>query len=563
MPTLPNPEEFKRQSFRPDTGIVQANITAPYRALEGLGDTVVRTADLATDISNRIASQQANGALVELKRRQNLLTVGPDGYSNLRNGAATAPGTLQKYQDLHKQAVSEIGTKLSPQARAIFDAQAREAGIDYEAGFLTHAMREDIKHRDEVYNAQVAVSAETMGINYANPELLLRERQNLDKQVAQFVRQQGYTDPAIIERTLQEARGEGHEAVIRAYINDGNAGAAKQYFDGIRQEVTGAKAKTLDRLLKPAVSNQTGRNVAEEMFNMRLAGKTELDIQNYKIRATEGMDLDTIRIADMLYKDRVDAVEADNRQRKGSILLSYLNGEKGSGLSDPRLAEIEASDPLLAAQIKTQLKNAAERRAAGLSGTGKPSRFTDMATYAELTERIRSGEQLTAEDIVSYSASLKESDQKALIRALNSRDNAAGRAKISTTLINAGTPDSANNTERKNAYKGFVEQKLQEWKEANPGRIPTYDEQKAIVRSATEEHVEVGRFWNSTKEAYRAEGKRPTYPKRIEDMLPGYSEDQKLDAYSFIQGYNAQRAKGDRVYSDAELIKIWIEKYGQ
>jgi hypothetical protein len=56
------------------------------------------------------------------------------------------------------------------------------------------------------------------------------------------------------------------------------------------------------------------------------------------------------------------------------------------------------------------------------------------------------------------------------------------------------------------AYKGYTTRLLLEWKDANPGKVPTTEEQLAILRSGAKEYV-VDRPWYTggdvTKKAYQ------------------------------------------------------------
>jgi hypothetical protein len=178
-----------------------------------------------------------------------------------------------------------------------------------------------------------------------------------------------------------------------------------------------------------------------------------------------------------------------------------------------------------------------------VSGGGKT--VTDMATYGSIAERIRSGEELTENDIVGLGEGrLSVSDSKGLMKMLSSRDTAAGKFKMSTTLINSTIPASAKNTEKKNAYKGALEQSLQDWKESNPGKIPNYEEQRAIAASASEEYVAVDNFllFDRTKEAYQLQGgEKNVYPKRYRELLPNLNDDQRIEAYSKYQQFRADK----------------------
>ena len=563
MPRLPSPDQLRRGDFQVQRGVVSSDLTGGARALQGLGQSVTRAGDTVDKYMDETADLHAREALIELKREQNQLAIGDSGYAQLRNGDATKEGVLQDYQARHKTTVDGLAAKLSPRAKAKFDMGAKEAGVGFQSGVLTHIMREDLSHRGEVYKAQVAVSGETMGLNYNNPDAIARGRSEIDATVAAYVQKNGINDPALRERMLQDARGAGHKQVVNGYIQDGRARDAQEYFKNVEQEMTPETRKAVDNMLKPQVAHEVGKDVAGQMFDLHVNGATESEIFEQKLKLTDGMSPETVRAADSQYGAQVKARDADRVNRSGDILLSFYNGEGGSGAGDPRLREIDAADPTFGVQIREKMDAIQQRRlaAAKAARSGEPDAPGNMALYAELSESIRAGDE-TPQSIAGHAGLFKDAQIRTLLSMHASSKSSAGNHTINAALINAGMPKSADDAERKASYKGFVEEKLQQWKDNNPGKTPTPAEERGIIASASEEHVDVGRFYNSKVMAYRADG-RKTYPKRMETMLPNASEDQLVSAYSYMQNIRSRLTKDDPPISDAEIVKLWQERHNR
>lgn len=558
MPVLPDPNQLTRATPSAQTGVVRVDTSIGADALVQTGQALGQTARRAFVFAEQTADLHAQDALVELKRRQNQMTVGDDGYARLRNGAATEPGVVQRYQEQHKQQVDDISINLSPMARSKFEQRAREMGNQFQAGLLTHIMREDLNHRGEVYKASIAVSAETMGLNYNNPDALSRERAAIDSTVAKYVADNGIRDDALIERMLQESRGLGHKAVIEAYVDNGQAGAAEEYFNSVKQEILPEMAKSITNALKPEIANQMGRDVSDKLFQMHLEGQPESIIFEEKLKLTQGRGVDVLRATDALYEDRIRALKLDRARLSGDILVDAWEGR--AGMNDPRLRRIDAFDPVLGAQLRGQMFSIQKRNAAASSAGGAVATQNGMAAYASISAAIREGntEPELITDAIVNNPHLGKAEVKELLRMRDSATTAAGKAKLSTNLINAGMPKSASSTEKKNAYKGFVERKLFEWKEANPGKIPTFADQQAIIASASEEHVRVNKFWfNQTVEAYRLEEGERSFPQSFAQQMQGRDVDDILAAYNFVQNFKARLPRGVPVPTDAELIVRW------
>ena len=566
MPVLPTPDQIQRGTLRPDTRVVTADVSQVGRALQTVGGQVSQASEEVDRFMDETAELHARDAMTALKREQNQLTVGKDGYAQLRNGAATEDGVLQKYQQLHKDAVGRLSTGMNSRARGKFERMAKEAEGSFQAGLLTHMMREDLNHRGEVYKAQVAVAAETAGLNYNNPEALQREKANVDATVAEYIQKNGITNPELQERMLQDARGTMHQSVVNGYIEAGRAGEADAYFKANRQEFTPERAKSISNMLEPQMANAVGREVAAELFNMHVQGVSEGEIQNRKMQLTDGKSMQVLNAAEKFYNDQVKAREADRVKTSGEILLDAFNGVQGSGISDSRLRAIDAADPVFGVQIREKIEAIQKKRA----GEGVEKQTTNMALYAELTDRIRNGES-SSQEIIQYAGSLRDADVKALLNKQASFENAQARAadkeaaaadryRIRANIINGAMPKSANSTDRKAAFRGYVERALQDWKDANPGKVPTTQEERGIIASAVEEHIEVGFLgWTSEVEAYLAEEGR-TYPAWLQQSLPNRSKDELIAAYSFIQNIRARWTKDDPPLSDAEIIKVWEQR---
>lgn len=177
-----------------------------------------------------------------------------------------------------------------------------------------------------------------------------------------------------------------------------------------------------------------------------------------------------------------------------------------------------------------------------------------MQLYAELADRIdNSDTPPTRGQIASYFGMLPMQQVNGLLSRLDSRGKAAAGAKIDPDLVNLGMPKSAKDTRAKMAFRGFVENKLDEWKAQNPGKVPTLEDKHSIILSATEDHINT-RGWNTTVEAYRAEPGQ-SYPKSFGSLMKGYDDDDILAAYAHAQ--RVRRAVPSRRFTDAELIRAW------
>jgi hypothetical protein len=390
----------------------------------------------------------------------------------------------------------------------------------------------------------------------------------MDATVAQFMQENGINDPALQERFLQDARGEGHQQVIQGLLTSGNAHIADEYFQANRLEMTSDKARSIENMMKPELANQLGQNFAIELSQMYVSGASATEIMARKMELVKGRSLDVTRMTDSYYKDYVDALEEDRARRSSEILLSAFNGASRSQFQG-ELRELYRTDPALALKVEGQLESIYKRNQKAVAGTDKLDSYSQMALYAQLSEAINDPDgPISQEQLIQYATMLPKAEFKQLLNQRQSALKSAEKAKIPAAIINAGIPKSASDAERKNAYKGFVERQLQEWKQQNPGRTPTPEDQRNIVQSASEEYVEVGKFifMNGTVDAYRAEAAqakgRKVYPARYRSLLPDVGEADRIRAFDFVQQVRALQKAGDPPITDAEIIEEWRKSGG-
>jgi len=552
MPVLPTAADITRAPARPSSAVAQYSPGAVEEATANLGRTITRTADAVVDIQHRLARLHAQDALLDLKRAHNELTYGENGYARLQNGAAAAPGVYKKYEDLHRAAASKFAEKLNPLARQYFEVEAKDLGDNFQAGFLRHAMSEEIKHRGAVFKSSIDVSAQTAALNYNNPEVLAREKTSRDKLLADYFAENipgnDEGDQKLRLSIMHSVHGEAHEAVVRAMLLNDRVQDAKDYLTANKDEMTSDRFQALQGAMKSEVAADEARDIATEMYNMRVKGASEIQIQQRKLELTKGKSSTTSNFVDNVYGDLVRAREQDERRAVGSLLMEAANG--GLSPKDPRLLDLKINNPALALKVQ----NAMNKQA---GGKGSGSKLTDMALYANIADKIRTGKAVDANDIYGYAGGgLSDADAKKLVGMLEKRDTAAGKFKISSVLIKANKPKSASgNKERDAAYAGFVESQLAEWKEQNPGKIPTRQEQLEIVQSASEEYVAVDKGWFSrdvTEEAYRMDDFSKAYPKRYDDILKGWDPDLKASAFAAYKKFRAQYPTSKR--TEAEFL---------
>lgn len=560
MPIIPDANAQPLVAARPSTNIAsytggQEGAALAHGATQ-VSQAGAHAANMLMFQQEDIAKQKVEGKLIELQQIHNDLAAGPKGFEQAKGAKVMEPMFYASYVAKHKTAVDQLTTRMDKQTKTLFESAARKQGLVYEAGLLKHTMAETEANRTTVFKQGIQIEHDTAAMRWYDTPTVEQALVNVKQKVETQLDHAGITDPKIREHLIKNTQGDLHAGVVEAAMNAGNINAANIYFAKNRANMTADQAAKIDKQIRPETDYANARILAGEILNMRKARMPETDIQAKKLELSAGYPKGTLDMLNTLDKQNDIALDTERKQRAGEVLVGVLTGAKGSGLSDPKLRALRVEDPVLAAQTHQQILHIQKAR---IDTAG--DNMQSFQVYAKAAERVRSGE-MTPEEIAA-TPGLTVAHAKALLTLQASTDTSAKKYRIDADLINAAIPPSADSKEEKFAFKGVVENSLQLFQQQNPGKIPTLDQQKEIIATARAKHIELGRMWNSEKEAYALTEGRKSYPVKFGLLLPGRAPAEIADAYSFAQGVRAELRKSDRQYTDAELLNLWDQSNGR
>ena len=559
MPTIPDPASLSRLRFQPSEGVASYRGDQVGAATAQLGDVIGQggghVANMAMLQRDHIARNQAKDALLNLQLAKTELIFGDEGHKNDVGGAVLAPDYTKRRMEKFTSAGQTHGAALTPEARSYYDQGVKELQRNYHADLLQHQMGEMDKYEEQVYNNGITVNSILAAKNHTNP---LEVQNNVlaarTASAARSFRLKESGDVAEVRR--RAAVGSVHSAVAEAFINADMPDEAAEYVKSVKDDLHPKQEEQLNNMIRPLSAYTKAAKFNQELLQMQVNGVSEPEILAKRRELTAGSGPEVDRHLDRMLRENEEAIKAQRTEEEGSILLRYWKGEAGSGFNDPALRALDKVKPGRGAAVREQLEHVRRIKESKVESV---TDYNSIRLYYELAARATT-QDLTENEVMANAKTLGGGNVKSLLLAIVGGNVAARKAAIPPALIAAGMPASADTAEEKAAARGFIYRKHNDWKDANPGKIATDEEMAAIVRSASEEHIKVGKYWlvNGTEAAYKTAEAQDTYPKTFEQLLPAASDEVRLKAFQYYRRVNSSRPKGAPPITEQEGIEAWL-----
>jgi hypothetical protein len=468
------------------------------------------------------------------------------------------PNYQKGYLSQFDTAASGVTANLTPEQKLVFDEHVKQQRVQFQAGLMQHAMGQTQSYEDQVYKDTLTTATQSAATQWSDPKAVEAALVKANVNLATRLDRMGLRDPVIREAHLKETEGSVHSAVILAALNADNVGYAKSYFDANKEQMTPQQAKAVESQIKPAADFARGRDIGLEAYKMQQSGKSGVDIEAFI--ASKADTPGVYSQAQSVLGQFQQAAKADDENSRGTIIEKFSMGGASVATMNKLVnsAEYRALTPVQrAATIEYMRKASKEGESDGASDPKVYAKFLDLVGSPDLATMSR-------QQIFAMQPQLGKQLTRQLLVEQKSQQSGAAKFSIDTDLINSSIPASAQGDKEKiQAYKGMAESKLQEWKEVNK-KIPTLDEQKAILRSASEVYIEAGRFFGTNeREAFNLTEGRISYPKAFASQaapIIGNDPAKLADAWGFVSGLQtlAKMKKMKVIPTQAEALAEYL-----
>jgi hypothetical protein len=478
--------------------------------------------------------------------------------------------------DYHKQHVSAfdtavmgLSTKLTPQQRLLFEQNAKQQRVQFQAGMMQHAIGESVKYEDQVYQNTITATQNAAATTWQDTKAIEAAVIKANVATADRLDKLGMKDPTIRAVQQKEVEGGVHSAVVLAAINNDNAGYAKSYYDANKEFMTPQQRKAVEGQIKPATDFARGRDLGTEAFKMLQSGKSAVDVEAYLVSKSDTPGIH--QQAQSIYGQLTQAVKVQDENAKGPIIEKFSTGGANTAamnsiMNSPEYRALtpEQRGPVAeymrkSAQATSEFNRVASDRAAA-------KRAEDPKVYAAFLDTLESPEFTSMSRAQIYAMSPQVGPQlvKQLLAEQKNQQSGVAKFQIDSDLFNSSVPASAQgDTQKTRAYKGVVESKLQQFLETEK-RKPTLDEQKGLLRTGSELYIESGRFFGTNeREAYQRDPALRAVPAAFHSQFSGmFGNDiaKMEDAYGFVSGMREiARLKKRTVPTEAEAIAAYMQ----
>lgn len=503
------------------------------KALTGFGSEMNK---LAVAEQDEIDQARLQEQYTRLSKAANASLYGDGGVMGLSGSQAV--GAADKWSVDYDKVASELSGELHPRQAQKFQKIVQVTKRAYHDNVMRHEFRQAQSYKDETGKAAIDQALENAGANY-------QDGQTVDLQLGLargvMLGRPEYlgASPEVRQRMDAALEGSFHSRVVTAALDAGNTGYAKTWFDANKDRIPLDMRGKVEKQIKPATDFAEGKALALEAQRKVAAGEPVLAVESWL--AEKASSKESHNVAQGMMAQYQDAQRRQDAHVQGGFLERFemaptrksmlgILGDRGFQSMEPEArgklvkymrSELEQADDKARARQNDKFKSP-EVFDKFLTTLESPT-FGGMSRQEIYNLRPEIGPELTGKLLVEH--------KDAATRTT--------RFQIDKDLLNEAVPKellAKQNKDKLNAYHGIVETELIKWKQANPGKLPTLDEQKKIARSANAEYVDVGWF-NTRVHAYDLkEGRTSAVPKDFFDAL---------------------KAKGAK---DAEILAAWTLK---
>ena len=571
MARLPDPAELTRVTPQPARGVVSVNTGIASsadidaaRARQSLAREMEQTA--RAEIV-RLDELKVTDAETQLMRAEMELEA---EYQQVKNQDVMTPDFHKNFQEKYRLA-KDAATRglVTPAQKARFEQVSKRRAVGFDARRTAYAMGEAERAQDAIFQSRIEVLSQKGADTYRDPSAFQAASTELEDFYVKEMTRRGIADPAVLTAGLQKIRSQFYATTIeRAFENNDTTHAANLYtIAASTNMLTPEQRRVLGAQVQTAQAFDRANTIAAEVLELERANTDPAEVEMY-IRTAAG-NTATLNATQALLTDIRQRQEVTDRRASGAIVRTFQEGGMTFGamqkaMKTPEWANLREDqrnklfeDMTLDARA-TQTFNLSMAREARARQAEKYDTLENYARMLEITESPRFKDMDPAE-LMGYKYTIGEDlvkvlfKQQAAIKAeAKTREGEAQRFRIDTDILNAAIPAEllkSGNKDKLYAFKGLVEVQLQKWKDANPGKVPSLEEQRTIARAGLAEYKVKGRFYGEntypayelpryrgaipeaeTKRAIIAEviartGREPT-PEQVDEIFKRYSQTQ-------------------------------------
>jgi len=518
---LPDLGEQARPTPTPAGGVATyqpqsaASAMAPGLAVASVAQDVGREAQIwLAKEKDRVDTMMVEDATTKFRAAQQDLKMGKDGFINQRGAEALKKPILDDYSSRLDKTAQELASKLTPDQQAAFKKRTQVYGTEFRGDVMQHLLREGDRVEDQTFQSRVAGEQKQIAENWNSGAAVATSIASIEGVAKQYGQSRGW-DQATLDAFISEQKGKAGVNIVQQAIADNNLGYAKDMLKQFKPDIESSAFKTLKNQVEIGDKQAKVLTYSDEIFASTKGYKAQMDKVQSDF-ASGKIDAAT-RVG---AEQRIDHKRAVGEQMKNDGDKAMMGAAQEWVLKNTGKSVLEMPTSMYAWAKNTG-------HLAGLDGfaqrEGRPGeRMSELKVRGALMEQAATDPDAFIADFKKTAFAdrfdLGSAGIKQMQDVAASMMQGTGKYKVGfdSKIMQDAIPKellATGKKDQRDAFVGLQHEAQLEWKKANPGKVPTIEEQKTIARAANAEFIEIGKVWNSTIKAYEVkEGKENVVP---------------------------------------------------
>lgn len=558
MPKIPAPEDYGSTTPVPTRGVVNIHPDQTGKVISSIGDAL---GEKVKEETNRLEDLSAQQELTALEKKRIELTYGDTGFTNVLGGDVLKRKLQDEVPAELDKAISAAEARLqSPRAKELFKLRAAGVRNGLSADVFRHVAAQTDHAFEQAEKDQIETAIAAVKVDPSRLDEKLAEMQVLSRKSAYRTGSGQDGAAAMFGRIRQNMVVDVLQSMIAG--ENPNALAVKAFMDRNKEAIPEEAAKKAEGIVADKTRYTLATGFAEGLVTAYKNGTPMSEITaSIPLQANGDEKLDReireqLRFGMAAIKEEEEVAEGaitgrfmmaqglvNRRKEKAAIMASneFINLRPGQKDNVIRYME----NTLNSMESHAWAAESHARATAGAKGDslGAFARYADLYADPNLA---------TMDDrrIMSFAKEIGEGNTKSLLARKRELVKGASSFDFNNDQISGAL--SGLKKRDADAAKGIIYSNLQAWKEANPGKIPSPDEQGALLRQSMATYSAPGIIYGTNDTPlYRLEADtdyRPVFTGRGAPVA--VKKDVPLNEAKTVLGVNPA-LKGE------DVLRVW------
>lgn len=490
MPKIPAPEDYGLSTPNPSRGVTSVHPDQMGKVISSIGDAL---GEKVKEETNRLEDLSAQQELTALEKKRIELTYGDQGFTNVLGGDVLKRKLQEEVPAELDKAISAAEARLqSPRAKELFKLRAAGVRNGLSVDVFRHVATQTDHAFDQAEKDQVETAIAAVKVDPSRLDEKLAEMQVLSKKSAYRTGSGQDGAAAMFGRIRQNMVVEVLQSMVAG--ENPNALAVKAFMDRNKEAIPEEAAKKAEGIVADKTRYTLATGFAEGLVSSYKNGTPMSEIVSaipLQAHGDEKLDREIreqLRVGLAALKDEQDAAEGEVYGRfMRTNGLAARRREMGAIKASNEFANLKPEQQKSVIQYMENTVNSMESHAWAAESHARATagaKGDSLGAFARYADLYSDPGLATMDDrkIMSFAGEIGEGNTKSLLARKRELVKGASSFDFNNDQI-AGALSGLKKKDA-DAAKGIIYSNLQAWKEANPGKVPSPQEQGDLLRQS-------------------------------------------------------------------------------